>query len=134
MEQLSADEKATVSTTIEGNAATVRHTVKADGERDTPRFNLTWLLDFSNCTEEQILDWAATSVRIALQGRWRKAPDRMDEEKWDNVTFDVAAVMAERSTADPATKARNAIAKLSPEQKAALLAELEAQNIEVIEK
>ena len=123
MIELSHDDKATISTTIVDKVATVSHTVKVKHD-DPVRYQLLWRLDFANCTDDQILGWATTSVRIALQGRWRKADDRADEEKWDNVTFDVAEVMAERSTADPATKARNAIKKLTPEQKAALLAEL----------
>ena len=123
------DEKATLTRQVFSatKRAKVTHTVRPNKD-DPNRYQLTWTLDFKNCNDEQILELATRSAVIMIQADWRGSANRMDEKVWDNATFDVAAILAEgRKSADPALKAKNALAKLKemdPEAFAALMKEV----------
>ncbi len=95
MRVLSADDKATRETRVDGDTVHVTRTARENEEQ--PRTVLSWDLDFSNCSNEELLRLAADSVVIAMQSRWRKAPDRQKAEAWDNVTFDVKAEVVDRA-------------------------------------
>ena len=124
MRTLAKGENASLSRSIsvEQMAVTTTHTVKEDRDTDV-RTELTWTFDFSKCSQEQILELAERSIRIRKQADWRKAKDKSDATKWDKVTFDVAAELSERRTADPMQRAAKALEGLSPDQVAELLAQ-----------
>ena len=123
MRTLAKGENASLSRSIDASKLTVTttHTVKEDRDTDV-RTELTWTFDFSKCSQEQILELAERSIRIRKQADWRKDKDKNDAAKWDRVTFDVAAELAERRTADPMQRAAKALEGLSPAQVAELLA------------
>ena len=105
---------------VEGNTVEVSHTVRPS--RDGSRFQLTWVLDFTGVTREQELELMSRVVTIDLQREWRAAADRMDAS-WDGRTISVADHLnASRKGADPAKRAQGAMAKLSPEERKALMA------------
>lgn len=121
MRQLTKDENAALSLKINDMQATVVHTVKENRATDV-RTELTWTFDFANASQEQILKLATRTICITQQARWRKAADRMDAEKWDNATFDVAALLAEtRQAAEPKTKALNALQRLSDAERVEIM-------------
>lgn len=95
MRVLSADDKATRETRIVGDSVHVTRTARENEEQ--PRTVLSWELDFSNCTNDELLRLAADSVVIAMQSKWRKADDRQKAENWDNVTFDVKAEIVDKA-------------------------------------
>jgi hypothetical protein len=100
----------------EKSLVTVTHTVKENRETDV-RTELTWKFDFSNCSQAQILELAERAVRIRKQAEWRKSDDRDNEEKWDNVVFDVAEEITEtRRVSSPMERANKLLDKLTQEQ------------------
>jgi hypothetical protein len=83
-------------------------------------------LDFSNCSEEDILFWAASSVRIILQGRLRK----MGNSALDATVFAVVDVQRElaegqRSPVDQGVRDIRALARAAgvSEERARVLLE-----------
>ena len=119
-------EQATLRTTVQGEKVTTVHTVKPNGESQD-RFNLTWTFDFSKVTKEELQKLAERTLRIKMQSNWRKAKDRMDAEIWDNRTFSVREILdTGRKSADPVEKVTNLVEKMSPEEKRALLEQLQA--------
>ena len=125
LKALTKDEQATISMTANADTSTcvVSHTVKESGDADI-RYQLSWTFDFSNTSREDVLKLATRTICIKKQAEWRKAKDRMDGEKWDGVTFKVDEVLAEtRKSADPVTRAKSALNKLSEAERMALLEE-----------
>lgn len=116
----------TINAPQDGDAPVVRvsHTVKPDREA-TNRAQLVWEFDFSDVTRGELLELATRDVLIRKQAEWRKANNRDNADVWDNVTFRVRDILDEtKKTADPTTKARNALAKLSPEERERLLKDM----------
>lgn len=125
MRTLSKDENANLQLTVKGNIATVTHTAKVNRD-DEARVEMTWNLDFEKVSKDDLLKLAARTVTIKQQAAWRKAADRMKAEKWDNVTFDVAAILAAgRQPADPKARAITAISKLSKAEREEVLKALQ---------
>lgn len=128
MRTLSKTDKTTLVRTINVDTKSVGvvHTVKPT--IDSPvRYEMTWTLDFRTCSDKQMLELASRSALIDAQRKWRGETDaqRLDGERWDGITINVADAMGEtRRTADPVSKAANAVNKLTPEQRAAFIAEL----------
>ncbi len=117
-----SDTQATLSTSIAGKIATVIFSVKPNGEKDSARYNLTQTFDFDNVKTDEILTLATRSLRIDVQATWRKDSDRMNAEKWQNRKWSVREMLDQtRSKADPATKVLNAVAKMSKDEKDAIL-------------
>jgi hypothetical protein len=85
--------------TIAKDAGVKRHTIDADTQKvdvmlTTTRPNVGtvqchWTLDFSNCTDVQVLELAKRSVVITLQSRFRRA-DNADADTMVNMDVDVA--------------------------------------------
>lgn len=97
-----------------------------------PRYALTSLLDFSACTQEEILEMAARTCIIDLQRQWRvlantKGSTATTANPFARVNVKTAIVDAGRKSATPVSKAANAVNKLSDAEKKALIAELQAQ-------
>ena len=127
MRTLAKGENASLARSINADTQTVTttHTVKENKDTDV-RTELTWSFDFSKCTPEQILELAERSIRIRKQADWRADKDKGDASKWDKVTFDVAAELAERRTADPMARAEKALAGLTPDQIAELVSRMQS--------
>lgn len=115
-------------TKVEGDVVT-RHHVTVHGEgSDRVNVELTWKFDFTGVPREAILELASRAVLIGTRPRFRSTP-RSAIEEWDNKTISVAEYLErERGPVDPAARIRAAAAKLSPEQLAELLKELEEQT------
>jgi hypothetical protein len=102
----------------------VSHTVK-ESQADDVRFQLGWTFDFSKTSREDVLKLATRTICIKKQAEWRKAKNRMDAKIWDNVTFMVDEVLAEgRKSADPVTRAKGALSKLTKAERAVLIADM----------
>ncbi len=133
MRKLTSDEKTKLQRAInvEAQTATCVHTVKA--QKDDPyRLELTWVLNFTNCTPEQLLELAARSALIDAQRVWRAdtTVNRENEELWDNRTLDVALAMntTTRRAADPVARAERDVAKMTNEQRNAFIKKLTEAN------
>ncbi len=126
MKKILKGETANKSIVINGKVATATNTAKGDKE-DAVRYEMVWSFDFSKATQEQIMQLATRSLVIMQQAAWRAddTKNRTKDEKWHNVTFDVANIMANRrKAASPVEKAGTAINKLSDKEKAALIKKL----------
>lgn len=130
LQPIKEDENASISIAVDEKAmrATVSHTVK-ENRASPARYQLKWVFDFSETPMVDVLKLATRTICIKVQADWRKAKDRMDAEKWQDATFKVEQVLAEgRKSADPVTKAKSAVSKLSKAEREALIAELLAAN------
>lgn len=129
MRTLTKYEQANRTLTADAGGKTVEvvHTVRPDQD-DPNRYELVWRFNFENVTPAELLKLATKTILIICQRDWRKAKNRMDENVWDNRTFNVRDVLDEaRKTADPAQRARSAASKLGREDKMALLKQLQEE-------
>lgn len=106
--------------------AVVDHSWKKSNE--SPRYQLRFSYDFSQCSEDEILRLATLWVNKDFQNRmrsqeWGEKELKAQEEK----PIDVAEMYREtRRAADPKSKAKKALSALSEEERKALLKELGA--------
>lgn len=80
----------------------------------------TWTLDYSNVELEDLLERASRTDVITLQARYRNKP-------FDQTEFDVAADISTRPVGtpkDPKAEVLKNLARMTPEEKAAFLAEI----------
>lgn len=92
-------------------------------------FAVTTTFDFANVSRDDLLALALDASWISYQAQMRAwMAENPKGIPTVPTVIDVQAVIVEsaRKAADPAARARNAVAKLTPEQKKALLAELRA--------
>lgn len=127
MRKLTKDEQSNKTCQIDGIKVRIKHTVKPD--KDSPvRYELNWTFDFFNVDPKELLTLATRSVVIMQQAEWRKSDKPLDEATWDNVTFKVRDMIdGKRRTATPVQKVKRAVAKLSLEDRQAMLAQLKAE-------
>ncbi len=97
---------------VECNHATV-HPTLGEGER----FQLAWSLDFSNISQQEILEAAAESFIIKIRRVLAKDSKPQDVD-WDNATFDVSDFITVRTS--KTEKLVKVLADFSDEQLAAL--------------
>lgn len=118
----------TFSTTC--NVDTAKKTVTATyGVRKTdksPRYALTSAFDFSGVSQAELLELAIRGVIIDTQRQWRVLANAANStaervNPFASVNVKTAIIDASRKTADPVTKAVNALNKLSPAERAAIL-------------
>lgn len=113
------------------NENTVQATVTTKVDKDDPApKTLTWILDYTGVTRDELMDIATRAMIVKLQGNYRRLDtDKERAEKFaSGTTFSVSAHMIRgRQSANPVAKAKASLDKLSPEDKAALIAELNAQ-------
>ncbi len=119
LQAIGADEQATLSTTIDtdiegAELAHVTFSVKPNGEKGTPRYNLTQTFDFSHVTRKEIIELAVKPLRIDVQSIWRSAKDKMDADVWQDRKWQVRAMLDQtRQKADPISKAAKGAAAMS---------------------
>ncbi len=118
MQPIGADEQATLNTSIEGlkdgkidrlistkAIATVVFSVKPNGDKGTPRYNLRQTFDFENVSEEELITLAVKPLRIDVQGVWRNAKDKMDADVWQDREWSVRDMLDQtRQKGDPVKK------------------------------
>lgn len=131
--QMDADEKAVVSFKTEGEKVRVTATVKHQKETGM-RFEWIYEMDFSKVEKADLLPLAARTLHIRLQDRFRlacktKAPHLVAADPARAFEkFDAQAILEqERKSADPIAQTFGRARKLTATDKAALIAELQAQ-------
>ena len=106
LQPIPSSEQATLNTSIEGKIATVVFSVKPNGEKGTPRYNLTQTFDFENVSEAELIALAVKPLRIDVQSIWRGAKDKMDADVWQGRKWSVRDMLDQtRQKADPVQKA-----------------------------
>lgn len=122
MQPIPSGEQATLSTTIKGGVATVVFTVKPNGDKDAPRFNLTQAFDFSNVTENELIALAVRPLRIDVQSQWRASKDKMDADVWQNRKWSVREMLDQtRQKGDPTQKVLKAAERMNKAERMALM-------------
>lgn len=120
---LTKTDNAVRETTVAGETVRTIRTVKPDKDA-TDRYVTDWTFDFQNVTHDELMTLAVRATVIDTQRVWRAAKDRMSDA-WGVRTISVREMLdAERKAggaADPATRAKNAIGKMSDAEKAELL-------------
>lgn len=118
------DEQAVLKYTVDVDAMTATVIFSVKENKDSPeRYNLTWTFDYSNVSTAELLEQAVRQQKIDGSRDWRGAKDRMDSDVWQDKVWDVRTMLdSGRQKADPATKASNAVAKLSKAERDALFA------------
>lgn len=110
-------------------AANVTFSCRRDEKSD--RYALTSVIDFSGCSQAEIIELATRTVVIDLQRQWRvlaasNLANATRANPFSKVNVKAAIVDATRKTATPIAKAKSAASKLTDAEKRAMIAELEA--------
>jgi len=109
---------------LQAKVALVEYTFTPN--EDKLRYQTSTTLDFTGCSDEEILELASKSIIIRLQNERRALPLREACNPVLHVNVDVKdEISGGRKTADPATQARSAIGKMDIEEARKLLKELE---------
>lgn len=125
---ITKDETYERSTKVDGDVVTVVRTVKPN--EDSPiRYVVNWTFDFADVTPDELRELASRTLVIDVQRAFRAASDMDRKKLFDNKPWFVRVLIdaaKTRKSADPATRVRNAVAKLGDAEKTALIAEIEA--------
>ena len=120
------------------NGETVNRTKDINTELDTVRlgnvskndktgqnYKVDWTFDFSNCTQEEILDLAGRSAVIAYRKTFRNVEEDSIPD-YAELTIDVHSevIAQERTKQSPTQKAKKLLEGMTPEQRQAILDEL----------
>jgi hypothetical protein len=126
MKMLNKDDTFSATTAVRGEVVKATRTVKTTKDALT-RYVVDWTFDFAGVKREEVLRLAAATCIITAQRLWRKAPDKLSDP-WATRTFKVRDMLdAERTTADPLTRASGLVAKMTPDERKALMEELQRQ-------
>lgn len=118
LQAIPANEQAELLTNVEGETVHVKFTVKENGDKGKPRYNLIWHFDFAEVKIEELRKLATRSLRIDGQAAWRKAKDRMDADVWQGRKWSVRAMLNQtRQKANPVARAEKDAAKMSPAER-----------------
>jgi len=138
--KLAADAEFSPVTKVTGKIVAITRTVKTDKDAKF-RYELTCSLDFGTCSAEEILELATRSAWIDIQRQWRelagtKGSTATTVNPFAKVNVKTAIVDATRKSGprDPKVTAANALAKLSPAERAALIAQFAQMQPELIKK
>ena len=127
LQPIPSGEQATLFTTIKGKIAAVVFSVKPNGEKGTPRYNLTQTFDFENVSEAELIALAVKPLRIDVQSIWRSAKDKMDADVWQDRKWSVRAMLDQtRQKADPTAKVLKVAESMSKSEREALMELLKA--------
>lgn len=111
---------------VNTDAKTVTRDVSTKRNReDSSPVKQTWVFDFSDTPDEDVLEWASRTVTIKHQQNLRENPEEFGKDG-ETIRLNASEVMEarDRAPADPIKKARNALSRLSDEEREALLASL----------
>lgn len=124
MRTIPKGEKATINMSVDlgdddtpKKLVTMTFTAREDKHQDT-RTEMTWIMDFGDCSMTELLLEAAKSTKISYVPNWREAKDRMDAEVWDNRTINVKTDIldAGKTPRDPVKATSSLLNKLSYDQ------------------
>ena len=102
--------------------ATCTFSVKPNGEKGSPRYNLTQHFDFTSVTVAEVLLLAVKPLRIDVQSVWRSAKDKMDADVWQDRKWSVRAMLDQtRQKADPTAKVLKVAESMSKSEREALM-------------
>lgn len=122
LQPIPTDEQATLKTIVEGKIVHLIFSVKPNGEKGTPRYNLMQNLDFKDVTEAELLELASKPLRIDIQSIWRAAKDRMNEEVWQGRTWMVRDMLDQtRQKADPVQKLKKMADNMTKAERSELM-------------
>jgi hypothetical protein len=111
---------------VEAKLARASFTVKPSKDSQS-RYVLNWDLDFSGCTDEELILLASRQIKVDIASKWRGDPDRQEASKWDQIVIDVAEQLrAKPAKQSTAVKVDKLIDKMSEAEKAELIAKLTA--------
>lgn len=115
-------EKAARSVTVNGDMVERVHVTL--NKPTKAEYQLTWSFNFEDVTREELLIIASRALVIAYRPDF-KTTKANDLQAWDNRTFNVREYLdSERAKVDDLEKVRRLMAKLTPEQKKAILTQL----------
>ena len=97
-----------------------------------PRHVLTCDIDYSKCSQAEIMELAQRAVTIDLQRQWRvlaatKGSTAKTVNPFAKVDVKTAVIDATRKAATPMSRAMSALSKMSAAEKAELLKALQAK-------
>lgn len=125
----------TVVPAVDDKTVAVTYAVKVDA-KSTRRYEVKTTLDFSQCSDEDLLRLAADSAIISVQRLWRvtargkDAASAYDAAKWSriNVKTDIIDVERSRGPVDPVLAVRRNLEKmgLSAAQVEAMVSQITA--------
>lgn len=133
---LGKDEKPTVKAVVQGEdwkTSRVEYHFEVGGTKAINKpHQVVSILDFSECSREEILALACKPVVIALQRRWNTlAADDMSKATapgtFHHVNVKRDIVDSQRQSAPPSAKASKLVDKLSPTEKAELMRKLQEE-------
>lgn len=133
--QVKAGETVNRITTVNVETQTVRMFNVSKNETTGQNYKVNWKFDFSNCTEQEILELAARSTVIAYRKNFRGVKEE-EIESFADKTIDVKeAISTKRTTGkSPVAKVKDLMKGMSPEDIAQLLkdAGIETDTIETL--
>ena len=124
--KLGKDEAAPTKLAIEGRKVTAMYTCRKDKD-SADRYAVQSIVDFTNCSQDEIIEMASRTIVIDLQRQWRtlaKSNLANATKPGTFATIDVKrdVLEATRRATDPATKVVSALDKMSDAEREALLA------------
>ena len=126
LQSMAADEQASLHTTVTGDQVSVTYSVKPNGEKGSPRYNLTNVFDFTGVSQSELYVLATRSLRIDVQAIWRKASDKMNSDVWQDRKFSVRSMLDQtRQKADPVAQVLKKADSMSKNEIMALVKQLE---------
>lgn len=130
--KIAKDATFSASTTVMPGGKAVGVTFSARKSENSDRYAVTSQLDFSECSQSDILELATKTCIIDLQRQWRvlaNAPNSTATTRnpFEKVNVKKAIVESTRSTGTPVQRATSALAKLSPTERAAIMKALQAE-------
>lgn len=117
-------------TTVNVSKSTVTKVhVTQHGKGDKATYHkMKWTFDFSDLTNEQLLEVASRDAVIKARPAFRDIPDKKIPE-WDDKVFNVGEMLTrERQKLPPLEKAKQAVSNLSEDEREALLEELQDER------
>ena len=110
---------------IDTEAKTVQLGNVSNNKTTGQNYKVDWTFDFSNCSEEEILDLAGRSAVIAYRKHFKEVTEA-EIELFESRIIDVhdEVVAKERVKKSPVAQVKNLLEGLSDEQRKALLADL----------
>lgn len=132
--KISKDATFSPSTVVQPDNKHVHAKFSARKSDQGDRFELVCNLDFSDCSQSDILELATKTCVIDLQRQWRVAANvpnstATTRNPFATVNVKTAIVESTRTTGTPMQRAVSALGKLSPAERAAILKELTAQPV-----
>ena len=124
--KIGKDDTASTKITVAGKNVTAVYTCRKDKDA-ADRYSVQSTLDFSNCSQDEILEMAARTIVIDLQRQWRtlaknNLANATKAGTFASINVKQDVVEAARKATDPAIKVVSALDKMSDAEREAVLA------------